>query len=241
MSGTVLRRAVIIAAGQGKRLRPLTLSVPKSLVPVNGVPIVESAIRGLRANGITEIYIAVGYKKEQFAYLPEKYPGLTLVENPYFETANNISSVYVARAHLADAFILEADLLVQNPGVFDPRTERSGYLAFPGRGDGGEWGLTVENGVVTGCDPGEGGPGTHQLIGVSRWLAEDGRRLARLAEKEFMEKSNGDIYWDNLPLLLYPDRFTLDVREIAPGDVTEIDNFHDLAALDSSYARYLTE
>ena len=65
-------RAILLAAGMGTRLRPLTLTTPKSLVKVNGQPILERQIEFLKEKGINEIIIVTGYLKEKFDYLKEK-------------------------------------------------------------------------------------------------------------------------------------------------------------------------
>ena len=77
-----VKRAIIMAAGKGERLLPLTNKTPKPLIEVNGRRMIETVIEALRENGISDIYIVVGYLKEQFGYLVEKYPGIWLIENP---------------------------------------------------------------------------------------------------------------------------------------------------------------
>ena len=62
-----VERAIILAAGIGKRMNPVTLKTPKPLVKVNGVRMIDTIIKALYHNGITEIYIVVGYLKEQFS------------------------------------------------------------------------------------------------------------------------------------------------------------------------------
>ena len=57
-------KAVIIAAGKGKRLMPITSSRPKPMIPLAGKPLLEHTILGLKAAGITEILLIVGYKNE---------------------------------------------------------------------------------------------------------------------------------------------------------------------------------
>ncbi|MBR5328680.1 MAG: NTP transferase domain-containing protein, partial [Firmicutes bacterium] len=86
--------AVLFAAGKGNRLLPLTETIPKPLIAVNGTPMIESLIEAYKSAGVDEIYIVVGYKKEDFAYLTEKYPQVELVENKDYQTTNNISSFY---------------------------------------------------------------------------------------------------------------------------------------------------
>ena len=229
-----VKRAVIVAAGAGVRMRPLTLTTPKPLISVNGTRMIDSVIAALHANGITEIYVVIGWLKEAFASLPEQYPGLTLIENPYFDRCNNISSLYLAREHLEDVIILDADQIIFNPGILSPDFERSGYNAIWTDEETSEWLMTVEDGVVRSCSR-TGGRGGWQLYSISRWSAEDGRRLRRHLEIEFEEKQNRQIYWDDVPMFCYPEEYRLGVRPMRREDVIEIDSLEELAAIDASY------
>ncbi len=118
-----------MAAGKGERLHPITLTTPKPLVAVNGKRIIDSVIDSLNRNRIFEIYIVVGYLKEQFNQLTDKYSGITLIDNPYYESCNNISSLYMARKHLEDAVILDGDQIIYNDEILSPEFEFSGYNA----------------------------------------------------------------------------------------------------------------
>lgn len=91
-----VERAIIMAAGTGTRMRPVTLTTPKPLIRVKGVRMIDTVIQALHENGIYEIYVVVGYRKEQFACLTAEYKGVTLIENPYWDSCNNIASLYVA-------------------------------------------------------------------------------------------------------------------------------------------------
>lgn len=229
-----VRQAIIMAAGIGSRLRPITLHTPKPLVKVHGVRMIDTVLRGLLEQGIAEIYIVVGYRKEQFAALKRDYPQIKLIENPYYAECNNISSLFAAREHLEDAMILDGDLIIRNPAVLSPVFERSGYNAIWTDGQTEEWLMQAENGMVRSCSR-TGGSGGWQLFSISRWTQDDGRKLKRLLELEFLEKCNRQIYWDDVPMFCHFQDFQLQVYPMQPEDVIEIDSFAELAALDAAY------
>ena len=230
-----VKRAIIVAAGTGTRMLPLTKKTPKPLISVNGTRMIDSVISALHQNGIFEIYVVVGHLKEQFADLPDRFPGLTLVENPWYLSCNNISSLYMVRQHLEDVIILDADQIIYNPAILAPDFECSGYNAIWTDEETREWLLTVEDGVVTACSR-SGGKGGWQLYSISRWSKEDGQRLRRHLEEEFEEKQNRQIYWDDVALFCHPEEYRLGIRPMKREDVIEIDSLDELIAMDDSYA-----
>lgn len=235
-----IERAIIMAAGVGSRMQPVTLKTPKPLVAVNGVRMIDTVIKALHANEIVEIYVVVGHLKEQFYSLEQEYPGVTIIENPYYDTSNNISSLYVARDHIENAIILDGDQIVRNPSVLDRNFEDSGYNCVWTDEHTDEWVLTVENGFVTHCSR-TGGRNGWQLYSVSRWSAEDARKLKKHLETEFDQKKNRQIYWDDVALFCYPDAYKLGIRKMERKDLVEIDNLSELIEIDSSYAAVLGE
>ncbi len=118
-------QALILAAGTGSRLKPYTLTVPKCMVPVDGVPMIERAIDALVAAGIKKLGIGLGYKSEVLkefvasTFDKKRLNGMTIefIENPVYDKTNNIYSLYLARDFFAqdDTILLESDL------VYDPK------------------------------------------------------------------------------------------------------------------------
>lgn len=233
MTTHTVKRAVIVAAGIGKRMQPLTLQTPKPLVRVNGRRMIDTVIDALHQNDITEIHVVVGYLKEQFADLPAQYPGLTLIENPWYDSCNNISSLYAARAFLEDCIILDGDQMIYDPAILAPDFTLSGYNAVWCEGETEEWLMQTENGVVTACSR-TGGRRGWQLYSISRWSAEDGRKLRGHLEYEF-ERGNRQIYWDDVVMFCHFDEYRLGVREMAASAIREIDTLEELAAADPAY------
>ena len=229
-----VKRAIIMAAGKGTRMRPVTLTTPKPLVKINGRRMIDTVIEALHKNGITEIYIVVGYLKEQFAVLTKEYNNITLIENPYYDTCNNISSLYVARNFIEDSIILDGDQIIYNEEILTPEFERSGYNAVWTDGETDEWLMTVENGIVTSCSR-TGGKNGWQLYSISRWSEEDGKKLKKHLELEFKEKNNRQIYWDDVAMFCHAEEYKLGIGPMKSSDVIEIDNLDELIALDPSY------
>ena len=88
-----VERAIIMAAGIGKRMQPVTLYTPKPLVTVNGVRMIDTVIQGLHQNGIYEIYIVAGHLKAHFRAVEQEYAGVTLIDNPSHAVCTTIPSL----------------------------------------------------------------------------------------------------------------------------------------------------
>ena len=232
----IVKRAIIMAAGIGKRMQPLTFETPKPLVKVNGVRMIDTVVDGLRKNGICEIYVVVGHLKEQF-FEWGKEKGVQIIENPYYDTCNNISSLFVARDHLGDCIILDGDQIIYNPAILDPHFALSGYNAVWCEGETNEWLMDVEDGVVKSCSR-TGGSHGWQLYSISRWTTEDGEKLKQHLEYEF-DRGNRQIYWDDVAMFCHFKDYKLGIREMKSSDIIEIDGLDELVAIDHSYQKYL--
>ena len=226
------KRAIFIAAGFGSRLVPITFNTPKPLVRVHGQRIIDGLIDACLDAGINEIYIVRGYLAEQFDQLLYKYPMIRFLENPVYNEANNISSAMVARYMLSNAYVFEADLLINNPGIIKKYLYTSNFLGIKkDRSD--DWCFEVKDGIIT--DEKVGGLNCWQMVGISYWNEEDGRKLAEDIPDTFASPGGKEKYWEMSALIMHRDRYKVEIRECYSEDVIEIDTFGELKAIDRSY------
>ena len=110
-------KAIILAAGIGSRLRPITDTIPKCMVSINNKMIIDSQIEGLLDNGIEDIYVASGYKNDVLEdHLGNKYNNVNIVHNSAFRNTNNMYSLFLARSFLKgkEFILLNADVFVHS-------------------------------------------------------------------------------------------------------------------------------
>ena len=228
-----VKRAIMIAAGFGSRLVPITLNTPKPLIRVHGKRIIESALDALVEIGIEEIYIVRGYLGKQFDELLYKYPTIKFIENNKYNEANNISSVIMAKDYLKNAYIIESDLMVYNKKLIKKYQYSSNYLGIPVE-ETHDWCIyTTNNNIIKRVAI--GGKDCYQMVGISYWTAEDGEKLAKDLIEVFNAPGGKERYWDQVPLEYCIDNYKINVRSCKQEDIVEIDTFNELKALDKSY------
>ena len=118
-------KAVLLAAGLGTRLRPITNDVPKCMVPVNGMPIIERQIKNLIENGVKDIYVVSGYKRDVLkSFLSQYYPSVNVIENDVYDSTNNMYSLY-----LTMNYVRGEEFLLMNSDVFHDANIEEGMIS----------------------------------------------------------------------------------------------------------------
>ncbi|MGM9970427.1 MAG: ABC transporter permease subunit [Anaeroplasma sp.] len=230
-----VRKAIILAAGFGSRLAPVTLDTPKPLVKVNGVRIIDTILDSLVAKGITNIVIVRGYKKEMFDVLLDKYPFIKFIDNNEFNVTNNISSVVKALDYIDRCYICEADLLIDNPDIINKYEYTTNYLGIKVK-ETDDWCFTKKGNYIDTFKI--GGDNCYQTIGISYWNEEDSKKLKQAVLKLYNSRGGKESFWDMAALRNSKKDFKIEIRNCYKSDVTEIDNFSELVVLDSSYKDY---
>lgn len=227
-----VKRAIFIAAGFGTRLVPITLNTPKPLVRVNGRRIIDTLIDACLEVGIDEIYVVRGYLAEQFDQLKYKYPMIKFLENPMYNEANNISSAVVARYLMQNAYILEADLLVKNPKILKKYHYQSDVLGiWKERTD--DWCLTEKDMIVD--DEKVGGLNCYQMVGIYYFNSVDGTKLSEHLKEAYESPGGKEKYWETVPNQVYKGKYKIEILPCKDEDITEIDTFRELKAIDKTY------
>jgi iron(III) transport system permease protein len=230
-----VRKAIIIAAGFGSRMAPVTLDTPKPLVKVNGKRILDTLLDALVEKGITDIIIVRGYKKEAFDQLLEKYPFIKFVDNNEYNVTNNISSLMKVLDSLDSCYICEADLIVSNKNLIRKYEYSSNYLGAKVV-ETDDWCFTKSGNFIAKYQ--QGGENCYQAYGISFWTREDCQKLKIDIPKVYNSHAGKDNFWDNVPFKYCKKDYKVEVRTCYKTDICEIDNFSELVALDPSYANY---
>ena len=227
--------AVILAAGSATRFIPLSLEQPKGLYEVRGERLIERQIQQLREAGIQDITVVLGYKKEMFSYLEEKYH-VRLLFNPAYNVKNNIESLLVAKKYLKNSYICVCDsYYLENPfHQFEYRSFCSGYSSDKSENEMYAY-INADNRIIR---MEKEVPGGLVILGHSYWEEAFSCKFIELAEADGPFGKYDNKFWewlvrDNLGVL--PPLY---YKEFVPGSIREFDYFEQLRQFDAEYVSH---
>ncbi len=219
-----VRNAVILAAGFGMRMVPINTEIPKGLIKVNGQPLIERLICHLQEAGIGDITVVVGFMKERFEYLIDKY-GVKLIVNPEYAEKNNLHSLRLLSQKLSNTYIIPSDIWCRsNP--FHAHELYSWYMVQDEPDENStvrvnrrqELTLTTQNKVG------------NKMVGICYLREADTIPFKVEMEKLCADHNYDDSFWEEI---LYQKEMPPVIANVVKKNaVTEIDTYENLRDLD---------
>lgn len=218
------QRAVILAAGYGLRMAPINMDIPKALIEINKENLIERQIRQLNEAGINEIYVVVGFMKEQFEYLIDKYD-VRLIVNETYTTKNNLYSLHKVLDKLNNCYIVPCDIWIEkNP--FNKIELYSWYMVTNKRDFHGDVYVNRKKEIVKGT-----GKQCNQLVGIAYILPETAEILKLNIEKMIKDKKYDNSFWEEAAFV--DNKMILTARIEEANKVFEINTYEQLRKIDA--------
>ena len=228
--------AVITAAGFGSRFVPLTFETPKGLLEVFGERMIERQIKQLHEAGITDITIIVGYLKEKFEYLIDKYQ-VKLLYNPEYATKNNLATIYHARELFRgrNMYLLVSDNWIRN-NMYHKYECGAWYSSVYMDGETSEWCLSSnKKGRITSVQV--GGHDSWVMYGPAFLSRDFSNQLIPLIEEAYHQPGTEQWYWEQVVVDHIKELdFSMNCQ---PADqVYEFENLEELRLFDPKYQNH---
>lgn len=226
-----VNNAVIMAAGLSSRFVPLSYERPKGMLRVRGEVLIERQIEQLRERGITDITVVVGYKKEFFFYLVEKY-GVELVVNEEYSTRNNSWTLWLVRDRLANTYICSSDnYFTVNP--FERYVYQAYYASVYVDGPTDEWCIgTSGGGRITSTSI--GGQDSWILLGHAYFDQGFSQTFVQILDKVINEPATHPLLWESV-FASHMKELNMKARHYDPGVIYEFDSLAELESFDEDF------
>ena len=216
------QNAVILAAGYGMRMVPINTEEPKGLLEVKGETLIERLIKQLHEVGVQDIKVVVGFMKEHYEFLIDKY-NVKLVVNSHYKDWNNIYSLFLVKDDISDTYVLPCDVWFEkNP--FSTVEDESWYLFGEEQVSGSNW--QVKNNEKVRFNSSKG----NKMIGLAYLNEMQGKIISKLLEKSIEEKQYTS-FWEDV--LENKKKFLLKGKLISDNSHAEINSYEQLLDLDS--------
>ena len=227
------KNAIILAAGFGMRMVPINTETPKGLLEIKGERLIERTIRQLHEVGITEIYVVVGFMKEQYEYLIDEY-GVDLIVAPDYATKNNLHSLKTAADHLSNSYIIPCDIWCEkNP--YSRNELYSWYMVSDLVDDDSTVRVNRKQELVVQKEQ----AGGNAMIGIC-YLLETEAEIVRERLEELGRDSRYDgAFWEET--LYRKDRMIVTARVVHAADAVEINTYEQLREIDSDSSQLQTD
>lgn len=214
--------AVILAAGFGTRMAPINLNKPKGLIEVMGETLIERIIKQLHEKKIYKIYVVVGFMKEQFEYLIDKY-GVELVINEEYKTKNNIFSLYKVVDKLKNAYVIPCDIYCKdNP--FSNNELYSWYMVSEKKSKNSTVRIN-RKGELVAVKKEKG----NRMIGIAYINSDISNNIINTIKAYCNNKNSNELFWEDV---IFNNKIILYAKQVMDNEVIEINTYEQLRDLD---------
>lgn len=228
-----MKNAIILAAGKSDRFEPFTYEKPKGLFRVKGEILIERQIVQLKDAGIKDIYIVVGYMKEKFFYLEQKYD-VKLIINNEFGRKGNLYSLYTAREYLSNTYICCADHYFTDNPFIEENAENLSYRAVSyQKGKYREFGITCSDADVI-TDLTVGGENSLAMVGHAYFNEQFSHIFRKLMEAEINDFGIATMFWEEF-YQKHIKQLTFHIMKFPAETIREFDSIEDLRVFDSEF------
>lgn len=223
--------AIILAAGLSSRFAPISYERPKGTLRVRGEVLIERQIRQLREVGIEDITVVVGYKKEHYFDLSEKF-GVDIVVNEEYASRNNNGSMWRVREKLANTYICSSDnYFVENP--FESHVYQAYYSAVYAAGSTEEWCLELDRAdKIVGCSI--GGRDAWTMLGHVYFDRAFSQEFSQILEEVYEQPATRAKLWESI-FLDHLGRLNMHARKYPEGFIFEFDSLDELQDFDPEF------
>ena len=228
-----VENAVIMAAGLSSRFVPLSLEKPKGLLVVRNEVLIERQIEQLQEAGIRDITLVLGYKKEAFFYLEDKYEGIRIIINPDYATRNNIHTLYLARDYIRNTYICSSDNYFEENHL-EEYVYQSYYSAVRVDHKTNEWYMIPDsrNNIARVEKHGESGL---IMMGHVYWNAEFSGAMLKLITADHENGKYEQALWEDLLMDYVRKLPPMEIREYPKDMIHEFDSLEELREFDLYY------
>ena len=225
--------AIIMAAGMSTRFVPLSLEKPKGLLIVKDEVLIERQIEQLHEAGIKEVVLILGYKKEAFFYLENKYEGIKIVINPEYNIKNNTHTLYVAQKYIKNSYICSSDdYFAENP--FEEYVYNSYYAAEHVNEKTNEWYMYKDSkGNISKVE--KSGYEGDIMLGHVYWDREFSSAMLKLLNDDFEVGRYANELWEQVLADNLKKLPPMEVKVYKPGVIFEFDSLEELRRFDNTY------
>ena len=217
------KRAILLAAGSGIKLSLFGAEKPKALLDVQGEVLIERLIRQLNQIGVYEIYVVVGFAKERFEYLIDKF-GVNLIVNTDYSKKNNLHSMCLAEKYLENSYIVPCDLWCRiNP--FNRNELYSWYMVSDVQSEEDSVRVNRKQELVV------ADVGANNMLGIAYLDKNDAKIIRERLGFMNNDRRYKGAFWEET--LYEKDRLLIGARVVDSNDVVEINSIYDLQELDA--------